>query len=421
MGPPKHRTFDQGWILRRPLQIERLRHDLPNSEENEKLLCKLQHYRENLDAVIYALSSHQLAPDRRQHLLAILRRHQQALDECLIELGVEGHSQQHPPLWHFHQLDPIARAHLSSILGVPETPEFFEILNIKAEEYLAQQQAFEALTERYGFRQQDRLARNTKRAALVLTLSGSLIQLSEPIISHGARRYSYQNIYGNAHPPEGILVLDREIEVGHRLRSVELTTSPIRLLRVMRRRISWKTQSHTFERIFRTLTSLVSRSNSRLAARGWDASKQTGRLSQANPDAAERVWKQEYGEATALFTKLRQQFTDERGEEAQARRVEAELLTLCHYLQTGARELGFDAHPLEKIFEFSTDGDHLYQVSAQHPASITLLPLGEGPEVLFLDITVGRQLVTCNAPLALIDQGGEVVEVTPPVTNIKRR
>jgi hypothetical protein len=417
-------TTEQDWVLRRPLQIESLRHELPTSEDNERLLRELQHHRENLDAVVYALSSRHLAPDRREHLVEMLRRHQRALEQCFKEIGVQVPGQGRAPLWYFNQLDPVARSHLAAILGVPEEPPFYEILDIKAEEYLAQHSAFQAITDHYGFRERQSLQRTARRSVLALTLSGSLIQLSEPISAHGARRYLYQNIYGNAHPPEGILVLDRDIRVGHRLRSVELTTSPVRLLRVVGRRVSWRAQSQAFERISRSLSSLVSQSNSQLAAAGWNLNPQTGLYRQTNLKAAERVLRQEYGEAFDRFFALRARFLEQdSGEEDddESRKVEAELLTLCHYLQTGARELGFEARSLTDLREFVTEEDHLFRVDIERAGLITLIPRGKGPEVVFIDVTVGRQTVSCQAPLALIGRDGGLVEVTLPVVKLRRR
>jgi len=424
MSPSKSPTGEHDWLLRRPLQIESLRQELPDSEDSERMLRELQHRRENLDAVVYALSSRNLAPDRREHLVEMLRRHQRALEECFRKLGVEVQGQGRAPLWYYNQLDPTARAHLAAILGVPEEPPFYEVLDIKAEEYLSQHSAFQTIADHYGFRERQTLSKGAKRSVLVLTLSGSLIQLSEPITPKGARRYLYQNIYGNAHPPEGILVLDRDIRVGHRLRSVELTTSPIRLLRVVGRKVSWKAQSLTFERFSRTLSSLVSQSNSQLAAAGWPVSPQTGLNRQTNLRAAERVLRDEYGEAFVSYEGLRERFLG-RGEEDDAgdesRRVEAELLTVCHFLQTGARELGFDARGLDDLRDFTTAEDHLYRVDPERPGMLTMIPRGKGPEVVFVDVTVGRQIVTCNAPLALIGKDGGLVEVTLPVTRMRRR
>jgi len=421
MGTTKHPEQPERpeWVVRRPLQIESLRQHLPESEDSEALLRQLQHSRENLDAVVYALSSRKLAPDRRAHLLDILRKHQQALEDCLTRLGVERPGPAQAPLWFYNQLDPVARSHLSAILGVPEEPPFYEVLNIKAEEYLAQRQAFESVTEGHGYKARQTLTCGARKAALVLTLSGSLIQISAPTGSRGARRYFYQNIYGNAHPPEGILVLDQDVRVGHRVRSVELTTSPVRLLRVVDRQLSWKAQSQAFERISRTLSSLVSRSSSHIVTTGVDLVPHTAVQRRTNLSAAGRVLRQEYGEAITRFRDMRERFASDEADEV--RRVEAELLALCHYLQTGARELGFDAHPLQDVVEFVTEEEHLYRIDPDHPGAITLVPRGTGPEVLFVDVSVGRQLITRQAPLALIGRDGAVVEVTLPVVGLRYR
>jgi hypothetical protein len=416
--PASKQPSREGWFLRRPLQIENLRKGLPDGEESEKLLKRLQHNRENLDAVVYALSSRKLAPDRRERLLEILRRHQRALDECLNELGLARPEGERQPLSSFNRLDLVARAHLAAILGVTEEPAYYEVLDIKAEEYLAQREAFESIAQHEGYKERQTLSRTARKAALVLTLSGSLIQVSSPDGSRGARRYLYQNIYGNAHPPEGILVLDRDIRVGHRLRSVELTTSPVRLMRVVDHKVSWKVQSAAFERISRTLTSLVSRSSSQLAAKGLKVRSSTGVIRVANLEAAERVLRQEYGEALDGFRKMRQRFLDEG--EADPHRVEAELLTLCHFLQTGARELGFDSRPLAELAGFVTEEDHLYRTDPGQPGLITLTR-GEGPEVVFIDVSVGRQTVTREAPLALIGRDGGLVHVSLPVRSLQLR
>ena len=411
------------WMVRAPLQIEHLRRELPESDEIQGQLRDLQSLRENLDAVVYALGSQKLAEDRREHLLEILRRRRSDLDACLAEMGLPAPIPSRPPLWYFEQLEPLARRHLASILGIPEEEPFYEVLDIKAEEYLSQHSAFELLGEQLNFQEVKSLERDANRPALVLSLSGSLIQLSAPMSSRRDRRYLYQNIYGNTHPPEGVLVLDRDVREGHRLRSVELTTSPVRLLRVLDRSISWKSQTQNFERVARTLTSLVSRSSSHMAEFGL-IRKQTGLMRQVNIDAAERVLQEEYGDSIARFVDLRRRFID--GEEAdpdgdQARKVEAELLTLCHYLQTVARELGFDAKRLSDVTEFVTEGELRYQTDTEHPTHITMVSPGQGPDVVFTGVSVGRQLVTRRAPLAIIGSDGGLVEVTRQVVQFIAR
>ena len=411
------------WMVRTPLQIERLRRELPQSSEIETQLRQLQRLRENLDAVVYALGSQKLAGDRREHLLEILRRRRTSLEACLAGMGMPAPIPNRPPLWYFEQLDPLARRHLASILGIPEEQPFYEVLDIKAEEYLSQHSAFELLGEQLNFQEVRTLERDANRPSLVLSLSGSLIQLSAPMSSRRERRYLYQNIYGNTHPPEGVLVLDRDIREGHRLRSVELTTSPVRMLRVLDHSVSWKSQTQNFERVARTLSSLVSRSSSRMAESGL-IRKQTGLMRQVNIEAAERVMQEEYGDSIARFDGLRQRFID--GEEDdpegdEGRKVEAELLTLCHYLQTVARELGFDAKRLPDINEFVTEGDLRYQTDQEHVARITMVSRGQGPDVVFTGVSVGRQLVTRKAPLALIGSDGGLVEVTRRVVQFIAR
>ncbi len=403
-----HLSSKQGWVLRLPLQIESLRRKLPDSPQTEELLRQLQRFRENLDAVVYALSSRELAGDRRQHLLEMLERHRKAFEDCLVGMGIDIEGQRTDPLHHYKQLDQVARAHLAAILGVSEEPSYYEVLDIKAEEYLAQLHAFETITAADGFRERARVARHAKRGALALTLSGSMIQLSAPA-GQGGRRYIYQNIYGNAHPPEGMLVLDRDIRVGHRIRSVELTTSPVKLLRVAGRRMSWKAQRHTFQRLARTFTSLASRAE----GSSPEASPSMGFKARA----AERVLHQEYAESFLRFEQLRRQFAhgdaDEKGE--------AELLATCHFLQTVARELGFDGAGLSSLRELSCRAGQRYVVDAVRKTLIKL-PSGGAPEVVYPLASIGRQQVTCAAPLMLLSaKDGGLLEVIGPVARIRRR
>jgi hypothetical protein len=224
---------------------------------------------------------------------------------------------------------------------------------------------------------------------------------------------------------------------------VELTTSPVRLLRVMGRRTSWKDQSQTFDRVARTLTSLVSRSSSQLAASGW-FNPQTGLQRRVNLEAAERVLREDYGEAYARYQRLRQRFItgdtrhqqEERAEQEQEQeqaeraeqeqeqaeqQVEAELLTLCHTLQTAARELGFGTRTMEELEEFVTEGEAVYRVELDSEPRVTLVSRGVGPDVVFSGVSVGRQNVTRMAPLALIGGDGGLVEVTRPVIRFKVR
>lgn len=406
------------WMVRGPLQIERIREELGQGNNLDERLRELQRLRENVDAVIYALSNQELAQDRREHLVRLLVKQREALDEGLAELGLPGLLTDQPPLWYFNQLEPIMRRHLASILGVPEEPPFYQVLDIKAAEYLAQHSAFEFLADQLDFEVVDRLGRMSPYAALVLSLSGSLIQLSETMSRAGSRRYLYQNIYGNTHPPEGVLVLDKDIRSGHRMRSVELTTSPVRLIRVLRQEVPWKTQAEGFRRVARTLTSLASRSASQMVESGW-VSSQTGVQRQINVDAAERVFREDNATHLDRFEQLRQAFKRRELEGDEGSKAEAELLTLCHLLQLTAREFGFKSRSLAKIQEFTTEEDRVYRRDPEQPGALVLAGRGQGPEVVFSGVSLGRQVITRFAPVALVGADGGLVEVTPLVISLK--
>ena len=404
-------------MVRGPLQLERLREALDQEEDLDERLRQLQGLRENVDAVIYALSNQELAQDRRNHLVTLLVKHRQALDEGLAGLGLPGQLTDRPPLWYFNQLEPLIRRHLASILGIPEEPPYYQVLDIKAAEYLAQHSAFESLADQLDFKEVEGLGRMSGNAALVLSLSGSLIQLSEPMSRAGSRRYLYQNIYGNTHPPEGLLVLDRDVRCGHRMRSVELTTSPVRLIRVLRREVPWETQTEGFHKVARTLTSLASRSASQMVESGFVRS-QTGLQRKVNPDAAERVFREDNAAHLARFQDLRRCFQQREAEGDEGNQVEAELLALCHLLQSAARELGFTAKGLTKIREFSTEEDRIYRRDPDEGGALVLAGRGGGPEVVFSGVSLGRQVITRFAPVALVGADGGLVEVTPLVLSI---
>ncbi len=416
MTEGREKKSPDNWMVRRPLQIERIREEISDSEDLDASLHRLQRLRENVDAVVYTLSNQDLADDRRKHLLELLLKHREALDAGLVELGFPGLAPERPPLWYFNQLEPVTKRHLASILGIPEEPAYYEVLDIKAEEYIAQYAAFEFLAEQIAFKEVDDLVKLGGYAALILTLSGSLIQLSEPLSHGGSRRYIYQNIYGNTHPPEGVLVLDSDVRLGHRLRSVELTTSPVRLIRTLERNVPWDTQTKGFKKVARTLTSLASRSNSQLVESGWLRS-QTGLQRQVNPDAAERVYREDNRQKLARFQELRELFLDRESAVPDMNQVEAELLALCHFLQSSARELDFPAKSLGKVRSFTTEEDRIYRTDPLQPGAILLGKSGKGPEVMFSGGSLGRQVITTNAPLAFVGADGGLMEVTPLVTS----
>jgi hypothetical protein len=395
-----------GWALHSRLLIESLRRQLPQSTRTDELLTQLQRFRDTLDATIYALSVQHLDDARRQHLDRMLARQQRALKECLHQLGLREREDPSDPLWHFNKLEPLTRSHLAGILGVPIEPPFYPVLEAKAQEYLTQEQAFEALAEHEGFRRCKRFARSTNRGALILTLSGSLVQVSEPD-TNDTRRYLYQNIYGNTHPPSGTLVLDHEIEIGQRLRSLELTTSPVRLVRVPDRPMSWRAQSQTFQRMSIRLSSLAS------CATG-EVELPTGPpRPEPEPTGTDLQFQQIYADDLTRFSCLRQGFI------AGGATIEdeAEILALCHYLQRAARSMGYNACRIAQVRGLLTEGGWQYRIDATDPAHIVRIDPLRKERCALLGLSVGRQIVTSGAPLAFISEAGKLVEITRPIAS----
>ena len=117
-------------------------------------------------------------------------------------------------------------------------------------------------------------------------------------------------------------MLDRDVRVGRRLRSVELTSSHVRQLRVVSRKISWRAQTKTFNRISRTLTSIISKSNSYLAASDWQILSQTGLNRRINLKAAKRVLNKEYKTTFKKYQDLKKRFLEQENNDLR-RRLEA--------------------------------------------------------------------------------------------------
>lgn len=383
-------------LLQFPLQLESLRRKLPPGAQTEALLQTIQRCRDDVNSAIYALTDPDLGAAMRVDVLTALAQHYRRLQDALLALGVSPVAHSADPLWHFRQLDPIAREHLVAILGISDRSGLEHVLDIKAQEYLAQYTAFEALAEHEGFHRARVLRQAADQSALILTLSGSLIQLSRPD-ARGARRYLYQNIYGNTHPPQGILLLDRDVEDGHRLRSVELTTSPVRLLRVPKKPMSWKQQSRSFLRLSETMGSLASVCTGEIAVVGERNSAGTNLDDQS--------------ENLQRFEVLRRAFHEQR----LSLDEKQELLGLGDSLVEAAVERGYNSQPLGEAKGFIADDRSRYRVVTAEPLVVSKFSEGNGAEVLLLHPSMADRLLVCGIPIVVIGSTGDVVDVLPPI------
>ena len=179
----------------------------------------------------------------------------------------------------------------------------------------------------------------------------------------------------------------------------------------------WETQTQGFKKVARTLTSLASRSSSQLVESGWLRS-QTGLQRQVNPEAAERVFLEDNEQKLSLFESLRESFINHDITGDDGNHAEAELLTLCHFLQSSARELGFAGKAPGKIRDFTCVGDRVYRRDPAEPGAFVLTS-GGGPEVVFSGVSLGRQVITRMAPVAFVGADGGLIEVTPLVESFR--
>jgi hypothetical protein len=388
------------WLFRLPLQLESLRRKLPKGHQTEALLETIQRCRDDVNSAIYALTDSDLDDRGRVGLLSKLERHYQELQDALLALGISPVQHSADPLWHFKQLDPIAREHLLAILGISKQPDLDHVLDIKAQEYLAQYTAFEALAEHEGFHRAHILRRGDDQSALVLTLSGSLIQLSRPD-DRGARRYLYQNIYGNTHPPQGILLLDRNVEDGHRLRSVELTTSPVRMLRVPKKPMSWKSQSRSFLRLSQTMGSL--------------ASVCTGEIAIGDKAMPQAKGLDDLADDLQRFETLRQEFQAQGFDPSEKQTLTQQLTQSAASLAQAAIHRGYNAQQLAHVKGFIANDRSRYRVVTTTPLVVTKFAEGKDAEVLLLHPAMAESSLICGVPLVLIGRTDDVVDILPPI------
>ncbi|MFO0547052.1 MAG: hypothetical protein U0271_01625 [Polyangiaceae bacterium] len=152
------------------------------------------------------------------------------------------------------ELGPEEKLALAQILGLPFEPAYRPLFEVKAAEYLEQDQLWNEITEDGGFVDAPLLGEQEARSAVVLTYSGSLLLVSAPIEKNFRRRYVYQSIYAGHLPTEGTLGLLDPIRKNRPVAGTRIKTSPVRKLRVSRLTVAaWDEQRQTFQRLHFTL------------------------------------------------------------------------------------------------------------------------------------------------------------------------
>jgi hypothetical protein len=121
---------------------------------------------------------------------------------------------------HFEQIPQNIQEHIKDILktsGLPNTPESLDVMS---EAWLKKKETFEAEIEKLEMEEVDMLARDDTHGALVLTYSGSLVNIGP--LSESGRKVEYVSIGLRQDVPEtatddsailaGDVFIDEEIE-----------------------------------------------------------------------------------------------------------------------------------------------------------------------------------------------------------------
>ena len=156
-------------------------------------------------------------------------------------------------------LNADARFALSQILGLQYEPRYRDLFEVKAAEYIEQDELWNAITEEGGLVESPWMPADSITSAVALTYSGSLLLISAPTDEKRFRRqYVYQSIYAGHLPTEGGLGLLEGIRVNQPVVGTRIKTSPVRRLRIsMNSDMRFERHRETFSRLHRTLNGAV--------------------------------------------------------------------------------------------------------------------------------------------------------------------
>jgi hypothetical protein len=323
-------------------------------------------------------------------------------------------------------LEPELRVRLADLLGVPFSPEYQTLLEMKAVEYIEQGRAFDQVAADFGFADCCSLAEIEPRGGLILTHNGSLLQVSAPGAGGDprARRFVYQNIYGGKMPSEGTLELMKPVRVGHKVRTKHMETSPVRKLHLAVRPDDWHRQRETF----RTLSdALVPK-----PARPLPPKTLWGALPNWHPTVVAKSVAVQRGEqqrkrleqaAASARAELREhllRLADPTNPPDDAL-LEADVLGLCMFLQRLRTEHGEPGYALRDVVSFVTDRGERCSFEHRGASSIALLERPARASVTIEDAGLLEQVLVRNAPVAIVDGAGGIAAVLGDVVWIQPR
>lgn len=309
------------------------------------------------------------------------------------------------------------RAQLGKLLGVPLRPEFYPVLDRKAEEWIEQGRAFDEIAGEFGFQAADSISPRDPRGALALTYNGSLVQISAPKDARGARRFVYQSIYVNSIPSEGTLRLKEPLAIDGRLRSTAMDTSTVRKLRAATKSgVPWERERRTFIRISTILTPAPSALQAIPRNTLWGgASGFVPALGKSDIDAARSARNSERIDEARRAARVELAALLEKLSSPNKLRATAdvEVLGLCLHLQALEIERGRKGHELDEVISIETDrGERLVldqEIRVVRP---------NRRDTLFPRSALGEQQIVVGAPLVLLDEEGSVAALIGDVVTI---
>jgi len=318
------------------------------------------------------------------------------------------------------RVPPHVREQLAKLLGVPLRPEFYPVLDKKAEEWIEQGRAFDEVASEFGFVEASTLSTREPRGALLLTYNGSLVQISSAK-DDGNRKFIYQSIYTNSIPSEGVLRLNEAVRIDGRMRSTAMDTSTVRKLRIATRPgVPWERERRTFDRISTILTPPPSLLQAVPKSTIWGVASgflpamgkseiDAGRLSRdhARIDEARRAARVELG---AALDKLA-------SPDKRSATLDVEVVGLCLHLQALEIERGRVGHELDDVTSIETDRGERVSVSAE---GLRVTRPGRRDKTL-PRTALGDQQLVVGAPLVLLDGEGAVIAILGDVVTVVAR
>jgi len=308
----------------------------------------------------------------------------------------------------FLSLTADARDAIERKLGVTYAPATAVELDRAATRYVEQGHAFQRIADLEGFAHVDALAIDDGRAAIVLTVTGSIVLIGAPEPPKGRRRFVYQSIRGDGAPREGTLRLLEPIRVGHPIVGSRLKSSPVRTLGAAMRTAEWDDERRTLSTLTATLGRMDGGPLRKIEIGGVrSVFVQDERTRRKHADLDQAIERAE-GELSVLLERLV-------ASPAHDDALEAETVGTALYLGRLVLERGQDGAPEAQVARLETVSGETCVFLAN---AIDLHRPGAPPQRIPGGNIAGGEVVT-GAPLALLDHSGSLVAILSRVRRLE--